>query len=118
MGTLKNTIKKILKEDFNPEDFDWTNDNSVDVPIDEISEWVYETRYKVAPLIQKIDEFYKQAPQVNWGNKEDMKDENKMIALSVKGIGDELRNIYASLDTIDDEISYIKNPELFRDDEE
>jgi len=40
-----------------------------------------------------------------------------MIALSVRGIGDELRNIYSSLDTIDDEISYIKNPELFRDDE-
>ena len=111
---MRDRIRKILRES----DFDWTNDNSVDVPIDEISEWVYETRYKVAPLIQKIDEFYKQVPQVNWSNKEDMKDENKMIALSVRAIGDELRNIYASLDTIDDEISYIKNPELFRDDED
>lgn len=110
---MKDRIRKILRES----DFDWANDNSVDVPIDEISEWVYETRYKVAPLIQKIDEFYKQAPQVNWGDRGDMNDEDRMIALSVRGIGDELRNIYASLDTIDDEISYIKNPELFRDDE-
>ena len=111
---MKDRIRKILRES----DFDWANDNSVDVPIDEISEWAYETRYKVAPFIQKINEFYKQAPQVNWSNREDMNDEDKMIALSVRGIGDELRNIYASLDTIDDEISYIKNPELFRDDED
>ena len=62
---MRDRIRKILRES----DFDWTNDNGVDVPIDEISEWVYETRYKVAPLIQKIDEFYKQAPQVNWSNR-------------------------------------------------
>lgn len=110
---MKDRIRKILRES----DFDWVNDNNVNVPIDEISEWAYETRYKVASFIQKIDEFYKQAPKVNWDNMEDMNDEDKMIALSVRSIGDELRNIYSSLDTIDDEINYIKNPELFRDDE-
>lgn len=114
MGTLKEGIKKILRES----DFDWVNDNKTEVPLDEISEWVYETRYKIAPLIQKIDEFYKQAPHVNWDNKGDMNDEDKMIALSVRGIGDELRNIYSSLDSIDDEIHYISNPSIFDDEDD
>jgi hypothetical protein len=110
---MKNLIKSILKES----DFDWTNDSNTEVPIEEISEWVYETRYKISPIIKKIEEFYKQTPQVNWNDKVDMSDDDKMIALSVRSIGDELRNVYSSLETIDDEISYIKNPELFRDDE-
>ena len=44
-----------------------------------------------------------------------MEEEDKMIALTVKGIGDELRNIYSSFDTIDDEIAYIRNPKMLDD---
>jgi hypothetical protein len=38
-----------------------------------------------------------------------------MIALSVRGIGDELKNIYASFETIKGEIDYIQNPEKYND---
>jgi hypothetical protein len=111
---VKDRIRKILRES----DFDWANDSSVDVPLDEISGWAYETRYKVAPFIQKIDEFYKQAPQVNWNDRDDMNDEDKMIALSVRAIGDELKNIYSSLESIEDEIHYISNPSMFDDEDD
>jgi hypothetical protein len=104
---MKNIIKKILKES----EWDWTNEADKDVPINEISNWVEETRYKISPLIQKIDEFYKQAPQTKWDSEKI--DNDQMTALSVKSIGDELRNIYSSLDTISDEINYLSNPELF-----
>ena len=39
-----------------------------------------------------------------------------MVALSVKGIGDELWNIYASLESIEGEMDYIKNPEKYNED--
>lgn len=104
---MKNIIKKILKES----EWDWTNEADKDVPIDEISNWIEETRYKISPLIQKIDEFYKQAPQTKWDGEKI--DNDQMTALSVRSIGDELRNIYSSLDTISDEINYLSNPELF-----
>jgi hypothetical protein len=104
---MKNIIKKILKES----EWDWTNEADKDVPINEISNWVEETRYKISPLIQKIDEFYKQAPQTKWDDEKI--DNDQMTALSVRSIGDELRNIYSSLTTISDEINYLSNPELF-----
>jgi len=111
---MKDKIRKILRES----DFDWVNDANVEVPIEEISEWSYETQNKIFPMMRKLKDFYEQAPQVDWTNKEDMEDEDKMIGLSIKQIGDELSNIMSSLESIDDEINYIKNPELFRDDED
>ena len=108
---MKDLIKNILKES----DFDWTKENTNEAPIKEIEDWVNKTRYEVAGWIQKIDEFYKKAPQVNWGDKGDMEDEDKMLALTVKGIGNELRNIYGSFDSIDDEIEYLRNPKMLDD---
>ena len=53
---------------------------------------------------------------MKWDNDEsEFSDENKMVALSVKAIGDELRNIYSSFDTIQDEINYIQNPDIYND---
>ena len=106
---MKDRIRKILRES----DFDWTEENTNEVPIKDIGDWVDKTRYEVAGWIQKIDEFYKKAPQVDWNVKSDMEEEDKMLALTVKGIGDELRNIYGSFDSIDDEIYYLRNPKMF-----
>lgn len=108
---MKNRIKKILKES----EWDWTKENTTEVPIKEIEDWVDKTRYEVAGWIQKIDEFYKKAPQVDWSDKESATSEPNMVALTVKGIGDELRNIYSSFDTIDGDIEYIRNPKMFDD---
>jgi hypothetical protein len=109
---MKNRIRKILRES----DFDWTKENTTEVPIKDIEGWVDKTRYEVAGWIQKIDEFNKKSPKMDWDNKEDFDDEDKMLALTVKGIGDELRNIYSSFDTIDGEIEYLRNPKMFDND--
>jgi hypothetical protein len=111
---MKNRIRKILRES----DFDWTKENTSEVPIKDIEDWIDKTRYEVSGWIQKIDEFYKNAPQVDWSNSSDMdrhnrEEENRMLALTVKGIGNELRNIYGSFDSIDDEINYLRNPKMF-----
>jgi hypothetical protein len=110
----REVIKKLLRE-FDGE-WEWTEENHTEVPLTDIESWVNETKYKITPLIQKIDEFYKTAPQMNWSNNDDYNDQNKMVALSVKGIGDELRNIYASLESIEGEMDYIKNPEKYNED--
>jgi len=108
---MKDRIRKILKES----DFDWTKENTTEVPIKEIEGWVDKTRYEVAGWIQKIEEFNKNSPRVDWSDKESVTSKDSMITLTVKGIGDELRNIYGSLDTIDGDIEYIRNPKMFDD---
>ena len=108
---MKDRIRKILNES----DFDWAKENTNEAPIKEIEDWVDKTRYEVAEWIQKIDEFYKNAPQVDWSDKESVTSEPNMVALTVKGIGDELRNIYSSFDAIDGDIEYIRNPKMFDD---
>lgn len=108
---MRKTIKKILKES----EWEWTQENQNDVPLQDIVDWCENNRIQIAGWIQKIDEFYKNAPQMKWDNDDDSGDENKMIALSVKGIGDELRNIYSSFETIENEINYIQNPDLYND---
>jgi hypothetical protein len=104
-------IKKILKES----EWDWTQENQVDVPLQDIVDWCDNNGPQIFEWIQKIKEFYKQAPQMSWNSNDEFGDENKMIALSVRGIGDELRNIYASFETIKGEIDYIQNPEKYND---
>ena len=101
---MKNRIRKILRES----DFDWTKENTSEVPIKDIEDWVDKTRFGVVGWIQKIDEFYK--------NSGDGGDDDKMLALTVKGIGDELRNIYSSFDTIDGDIEYLRNPKMLDND--
>jgi hypothetical protein len=110
---MRNNLRKIIKEEIS--DFDWAKENTTEVPIKDIEDWVDKTRYEVSNWIQKIDEFYKKAPQVDWSDKESVTSEPNMVALTVKGIGDELRNIYSSFDTIDGDIEYIRNPKMFDD---
>ena len=110
--TVNETIKKILKES----EWDWTQENQVDVPLEEIVNWCENNTIQIIMWIQKIREFDKHSPQMKWdGDDSEFADENKMIALSVKGIGDELRNIYSSFKTIKSEIDYIQNPEKYND---
>jgi len=109
---MKDTIKKILRE-FD-EDFLWTQENQMEVPLQDITDWCNNNETQIAEWIKNVDEFYKQSPQMQWTGDEDS-DDNKMVALSVKAIGDELRNIYNSFGTIRDEINYIQNPDMYNE---
>lgn len=108
---MKNIIKKVLKEDF-----DWLEDEETNLPpINEINEWCEQNKTQISKWIQQIDEFYRKSPQIKWGDESDFNDDNVMVALSVKGVGDELRNIYSSIETISDEVDFIKNPNMYDD---
>jgi hypothetical protein len=105
----REVIKKVLKES----DWDWTQENQMDVPIKEIEDWVDNTKAEVWDWINKLREFDKNAPQMTWSGVEEFDDQNKMITLSIRGIGDDLRNIYASFESIKGEMDYIRNPEKY-----
>ena len=107
---MKHLIKKILKEE---NEWDWIENTPERVPLEDIESWTNTTMIEVSRWVKKIDEFYKKSPQVSWNDKSEFEDREKMIALSVKAIGDELRNIYGSLESILGEMDYLRNPEKF-----
>lgn len=108
----REVIKKILRES----EWDWTEENQTEAPINEIESWVIKNQNDIKEWLKKIKDFYEMSPQMDWDNNDDYNDQNKMIALSIKGIGDELKNIYSSFETIKSEMDYIRNPEKYNED--
>lgn len=95
---MKDLIKNILKEG----DFDWVPKSTDEIPLEDIQKWCFESRYKIAPIIQKIDEFVKSNHRnvVDFGR---MTDEEEVM-YSIKQIGVEFKNIYGSLNEIDEAV--------------
>lgn len=95
---MKDLIKNILKEG----DFDWVPKSTDEIPLEDIQNWCFKTRYKIAPIIQKIDEFVKSNHRnvVDFGR---MTDEEEVM-YSIRQIGVEFKNIYGSLNEIDEAI--------------
>ncbi len=95
---MKDLIKNILKEG----DFDWVPKSTDEIPLEDIQKWCFESRYKIAPIIQKIDEFVKSNHRnvVDFGR---MTDEEEVM-YSIRQIGVEFKNIYGSLNEIDEAV--------------
>jgi len=115
-GSFDRDIYDVLTINEGENDFDWAQEDNIDVPLDEINSWCENNKDQISSWIKKIKEFNEKAPQMNWDENDDFYNNDKMSALSVKGIGDELINIFSSFQTISDEMNYLRNPDLYNED--
>jgi hypothetical protein len=101
---MRNTIKKILKEDF-----EWAEE-PLDLPLDDVEKWCDDNRNTLSNFIQRLEQTLSKLPEVDWNDRDNLSKTETQRALGVKQIIGDLRNIYESLNEIDVEIQEWKNP--------
>ena len=103
---MKDLIRKILKEDF--DDFGWASE-PLDIPTDEIDNWVKENTNVVGDFINRLQTLEDSLPKVDWGDVGSLDTLYTQNTLSVIEIKNELANIHESIKIIKAVVDDLKN---------
>tara|TARA_R110000868_G_scaffold327976_1_gene588905 strand:+ start:210 stop:539 length:330 start_codon:yes stop_codon:yes gene_type:complete len=103
---MKHLIKKILKEN----EFEWAGEQ-LDIPTDEIEKWAQQNESVVSKYIQRLQQLEDKLPKVDWDDRDNLFKTETQNTLGIIQLKNDLRNIYDSIEELQNGIDELRNPE-------